>query len=108
MINAYMVDNVTIHAYNGADQWGEPVAATQRKVKAYVVFETRMVRTLTGEDAVSPVHVYLHLRNVEKTVGRALQHQDRIEIEGDGNIRPIMHIATKKAFSSPHYEVDLA
>lgn len=107
MLNAYSVDSVIIHKWNGNDQWGEPLADSLIPVKGYVVWKTRLVRDIRGEEVVSTVSVLLD-KKIEKAIclNRALAHEDRIAV--DGIVRPIVSIAKPKAFSGPHYEVFLS
>ena len=107
MIDAYCTDRVTILAHAGRDEWGEPLGEpTSHLVRGRVEWKTRLVRDLHGETVASPIRVYLSLRRVDRLLGRALTHEDRIVV--DGRDRAILAIAEPKAFSGPHYEIDLA
>ena len=105
MISAYLVDHVTVVKSNGNDQWGEPNPATNVATKGYVEWKTNLVRNLAGEEIVSPIHVYLHMRKTDNALGRALVHADRLIV--DNRERSIIAIHEPKAFSRPHYEVYL-
>jgi hypothetical protein len=109
MINAYMVDPLTIVKWNGNDTWGEPLSGSFVDVKGYIEWKTRLVRNLQGEEVVSGVTVMLH-KKIDKAayLGRALCHEDRIQIGGEDFDRAIIEIRAPKDFSHPHYEVYLA
>lgn len=107
MINAYMVDPITIWKWNGYDSWNEPLSGTAIDVKGYVEWKTRLVRDIKGELVPSTVTVLLPKR-IDKLLGRELCHEDLIEIAGVDNLRSIIAIKQPKAFSKPHYEVNLA
>jgi len=106
MISSYLVDHVTVVKSNGNDQWGEPLPSTNVPTRGYVEWKTNLVRDLKGEEIVSPVHVYLHMRRTDNALGRALVHADRLIV--DGRERSIIAISEPKAFDHPHYEVYLA
>ena len=109
MINAYMVDPITIIKWNGNDNWGEPLSGSPIDVRGYVEWKTRLVRNVQGEEVVSSVTVMLPKKIDRAThLGRALCHEDRIQIDTESFNRAIIAIHTPKAFSSPHYEVYLA
>ena len=106
MLNAYSVDALAIRASGGRDEWGEPEPTVDYRVRGYIVWERKIVRDIKGEEVMSPVHVYLHLRNIEATIGRALTNEDRVVI--DSRDRAILAIHRPKSFGSPHYEIYLA
>lgn len=106
MINAYLRDSVVVIKWNGNDQWGEPLPATNIATKGYVEWKTTLVRDLKGEEVASPIKVYLHMRKTDAALGRALRHEDRIIV--DGKECSVIAIGEPKAFSHPHYEVYLA
>jgi len=109
MINAYMVDPLTIIKWMGQDDWGEPLSGAMVEVKGYVEYKTRLVRNVQGEQVVSSVTVMLPKKiDGAGYLGRALCHEDRIQIGGEDFNRAIIAIHTPKAFSGPHYEVSLA
>ena len=106
MISAYLVDRVNIVKWNGYDSLNRPVATTTVAVRGYVEWKTNLVRDIKGEDVVSPIKVYLHMKRTDKALGRALRHEDRLSV--DGRERSILTIHEPKAFGHPHYEVYLA
>ena len=109
MINAYMVVPLTIIMWNGNDDWGEPLSGTMVEVKGYIEWKTRLVRNVRGEEVVSNVTVMLP-KKIDRVayLGRALCHEDRIQIDSESFNRAIIAIHTPKAFSGPHYEIYLA
>ena len=109
MINAYMVDPIAIIKWTGEDTWGEPLSGTMVEVKGYVEWKTRLVRNVRGEEVVSNVTVMLP-KKIDRVayLGRALCHEDRIQIDSESFNRAIIAIHTPKAFSGPHYEIYLA
>jgi len=109
MINAYMVDPITVIKWNGNDNWGEPLSGSLIDVRGYVEWKTRLVRNVQGEEVVSSVTVMLP-KKIDRAIylGRALCHEDRIQINAESFNRAIIAIHTPKAFSGPHYEVYLA
>lgn len=106
MITSYAVDSIAVVKWNGEDQWGEPIATTSVAAKGYIEWKTGLIRNIKGEEVVSTVRVYIPLRKLDKSVGRALRHEDRIVV--DGMERAIIAIHEPKAFNLPHYEVYLA
>ena len=108
MINAYMVDPLTIIKWMGQDDWGEPLSGTMVEVKGYVEYKTRLVQNVQGEDVVTSATVMLPKKiDGVAYLGRALCHEDRILIDGESASRAIIAIGTPKAFSGPHYMVAL-
>ena len=107
MINAYMVDDVTILTKEAVDSWGDPTSGEIISVKAYVKWGTKLIRDIKGEEVVTSVMLYLHKRKTEAALGRALSHEDRIWIDGESHDRSIIRIDQPKAFSRPHYEIYL-
>ena len=109
MINAYMVDPITIIKWNGEDTWGEPLSGSMIEIKGYVEYKTKLVRNIHGEEVVSSVTVMLPKKiDGISYLGRVLCHEDRIQINTESFNRAIIAIHTPKAFSNPHYEVSLA
>jgi len=98
MISAYLVDDITILKYGGEDSWGEPLAPASINVKGKIIYKTRLIRNMAGEEVVSSAMVYL--------LDRALTHEDRLKF--DGVEHTILRIDKPKAFSNPHLEVYLA
>jgi len=97
MINAYLVDSITIIKSGGYDEWGEPLETTEINVKGKIEYRTKLIKSLAGEDVVSNALVYLE--------DRELSHEDRIKFDDKEHI--ILRIDKPKAFSGPHLEVHL-
>ena len=107
MIEAYCVDPLTIWEWNGNDDWGEPLSSFAYEVKGYIEYKTRLVKNIKGEDVASSVMIRLSKR-IDTLLGRALCHNDMIQLDGESFQRAIINIAQPKAFSMPHYEVYLS
>lgn len=107
MINAYLVDELTILKWEGHDSWGEPESASEVEVNGYVEFRTRLVRDQKGEERVSDVTVMLS-SDIEDLLGRKLSLEDRLRLNDESFDRAIISIRKPKDFSHPHYEVFLA
>ena len=108
MINAYCVDEITILTEAAVDSWGDPTSGELVTVMGYVVWGTKLIRDLAGEEVVTSCMVYLPKRRTEDALGRALLHTDRIFIEGEDHERSILRVDQPKSFSRPHYEIYLA
>lgn len=107
MINAYMVDELTILKWEGYDSWNEPESASEVDVQGYVEFRTRLIRDQKGEERVSDVTVLMP-QAIEDSLGRKLSHEDRLRLNGESFDRAIIEIRKPKDFSHPHYEIFLA
>ena len=106
MINAYVVDPITIVRSGGYDSWGEPLASANILTNGKIEYKTRMVRNLEGEEVVSSAMVYLHEINTVVLLARDLTHEDMLTF--DGVKHAIIRVDKPKAFSNPHYEVYVA
>lgn len=107
MIDAYCVDEITVLKWEGNDSWGEPESGTEYDFKSRVDWRTRLIRDIRGEERVSEVMVMMP-KKIDRILGRALRHEDRIQIGGESFDRAILLIMTPKDFSKPHYEIYLA
>ena len=105
--NAYCVDEITILKWTGYDEWNEPLSGETITVKGYVEWKTRLVRDIKGEERVSTVMIYLP-KKIDKLLGRPLSHEDRLIVGEESIERSIISISQPKAFSRPHYEVNLS
>jgi len=114
MISAYLVDNFIIKKWNGTDKWGEPNAYTQINIKGKIIYKTRgdvfsmLIRNIKGEEIISSAMIYFPKRNIDALLGRALSHEDRIQINGENKDHTILRINIPKAFSDPYYKVYIA
>lgn len=104
MINAYMTDDISVIYSNGNDIHGEPLATTTVEMKAYIVWETRLVSGIPGEKVISTP--YVSRGRVYVMPERRITHADIIKI--DAVEYAIMDIARAKDFSENHQEVHLA
>ena len=107
MFNAYCNDKITIQKWNGNDEWGEPIEATEVIVKGYVEYKTKLVRDIKGENIASQVTIRMP-KNIDSKLRRAFCHEDKIRLEGESFDRAIINILQPKAFSGPYYEVFLS
>lgn len=112
MLNVYSVDRIMILKWNGYDENNEPMAASSISVEGYVEWRTKLVRDAKGAEVSSQVSIRMD-KAIERQLGRALCHEDRIQLEGESEGRSIINILRPKAFSSNsatggyHYEVFL-
>lgn len=104
-----MVDEIIITQSTGVDEWGEPLPEVDVNIKGYVEWKTRLVWDINGEEVVSTVAIYIKKRTLDNVLARTLSHEDRVKsINGDEIDRAIINIHQPKAFSNPHYEIQLA
>ena len=104
MIRAYMVDDITVIYSNGVDIHGEPEATTDVEMKAYIVWETHLIRGIPGEKVISSPMI--SRGRVYVIPDRTITHADIIKI--DTVEYAIMDISRGKDFSENHQEVHLA
>jgi len=98
LISAYLVDDITIIKHGGVDSWGEPLTPANIGVKGKIIYKTKLIRNIAGEEVVSSAMVYL--------LDRELTHEDRLKFDGVEHV--ILRIDKPKAFSNPHLEIYLA
>ena len=115
MIDAYLVDSITIIKAGGAPTWGEPAATLEVDVMGKIEYKTKLTRELGGEQVVAGTTgaamasaMVLLPESIETVayLGRALSHQDKLKFNGIEHV--ILKIDKPKAFSNPHYEVYVA
>ena len=113
MIDAYLVDAITIIKAGGAPTWGEPAATSEVDVMGKIEYKTRLIRDLTGEQvvagtigAITSSAMILLSASIDTNLGRALSHKDKLKFNSIEHV--ILKIETPKAFSDPHYEVYVA
>ena len=104
MIQAYMVDDITVIYSNGNDTHGEPLATTDVEMKAYVVWETHLIRGIPGEKVISSPMI--SRGRVYVIPDRRITHADVIKIETIEYA--ILDISRGKDFSENHQELHLA
>lgn len=107
MIDAYCVDEISVLKWEGNDSWGEPESGTEYDFKARVEWKTRLIRDIRGEERISEVMVMIP-RRIDRTLGRALRHEDRILLDGESEDRAILLIVKPKDWTKAHYEIFLA
>lgn len=112
MIDAYLVDPITIIKAGGAPTWGEPAATTEVDVMGKIEYKTRLIRELGGEQvtagtigAITASVMVLLPESIESDsyLGRTLSHEDKLKFNSIEHV--ILKIDKPKAFSDPHYEV---
>ncbi len=96
MIQAYLVDSVSIKYLISLDQWQEPIWSTVA-VNARVEYQNKLIRNTQGEQVVSAALVYL-----PGDIATAPTNADRIVIGGVEHA--IMRVDKKTDFSTSHYE----
>ena len=96
MLNAYLIDPISIKYLTALDQWNVPTFSTVA-VMARVEFQNQLIRNAQGEQVVAVGPVILPPDIVAPT------NADRIII--DGVEHAIMRVDKKAAFSISHYEV---
>jgi len=115
MINAYMVDPITIIKAGGAPTWGEPAGTTEVKVMGKIEYKTKLLSDLTGEQVVAGTRgaamasaMVLLPESIENEscLNRALSHEDKLKFNGIEHA--ILKIEKPKAFSNPQYEIYIA
>ena len=104
MIRAYMNDDITVIYSNGNDTHGEPLATTDVEMKAYVVWETHLIRGIPGEKVVSSPMI--SRGKVYVMPDRTITHADIVKI--DTVEYAILDIGKGKDFSENHQELHLA
>ena len=104
MIQPYMVDDISVIYSNGNDIHGEPLATTTVEMKAYVVWETHLIRGIPGEKVVSSPMI--SRGKVYVMPARRITHADIIEIETIEYA--ILDITRGKDFEENHQELHLA
>ena len=115
MIDAYLVDPVTIIKAGGDPTWGEPAGTTEVDVMGKIEYKTKLLTDLTGEQVVAGTKgaamasaMVLLPESIEgdSYLKRALSHKDKLEFNDIEHV--ILKIDKPKAFDNPHYEVWVA
>jgi len=99
-----MQDDITVIYSNGNDIHGEPLATTDVDMKAYIVWDTHLIRGIPGEKVISSPMIARG--KVYVMPDRRITHADIIEI--DTIEYAILDITRGKDFSENHQEVHLA
>jgi hypothetical protein len=111
MIGAYLIHSITLKQYKGKDQWGDPVAATSRTIKARVEYRETVVQKTGTESVVSRMKVLLTNRDIitadfSTRAINTIAYEDKITV--DGVDHDIYQIATQSDFCQRYMEVYLA
>lgn len=99
MIDAYLTDDVTRYIDAGLDEWTTRTY-TSEEIKAMVIFKTRLVRNIRGEEVTSNAQLLIK-------IGQAMSHKDRIMLEGESFTHAIINIGKPRDFSEVLKEVYL-
>jgi hypothetical protein len=99
MLNAYLIDSISIKYLTALDQWNVPTYLTVA-VKARVEFQDKLIRNAQGEQVISAALVYLAGDIVAPT------NADRIIIDDVEHV--IMRVDKKTDFSISHFEAWIA
>jgi len=100
MINAYQTDIVIRHIAGVLDEWNERGANKTEGIRAHVVYQTKLVYNLNGEEVSSPIQLLLK-------PNQTITHKDRIELEGEGFTHPIINIYNRRHLSVEFREIFL-
>ncbi len=97
LLDVYKTEAITWLVAGTPDQWGTYPAPAETAINARVVWKTRWVRNLAGEQVVSSASLLMT---------EMPTHEDRFRISGVDHA--IVAIVEVKDFSVSHYEVFLA
>ena len=97
MLNAYLINGISIKYLASLDQWQTPTWTTVA-VNARVEWNDKLIRNAQGEQVVSAALVYLG-----GDIATAPTNADRIVILGIEHT--IIRVDKKQDFSTCHYEV---
>ena len=111
MIGPYLINSITLKQYMGKDQWGDPVAATSRTIKARVEYRETVVQKTGTETVVSRMRVLLANRTIitsgfSTRGANTIAYEDVITVDGTDHV--ISQIATQSDFCQRYMEVHLA
>jgi|GEM_PF-1079353 len=98
MIEAYLVDDITLRYLVSLDQWQEPTWSDVA-VKARVEWSNKLIRNAQGEQVVSAALVYL--------AGDVTAPSNADKLIIDGVEHDIMRVNKIVDFSASHFEVYL-
>lgn len=100
MINAYLTDTIRRHIAGTLDEWNEEGEGSTQEIKAHVVYHTKLVYNLSGEEVSSPIQVLLKPT-------QAIDHQDRLQLDGEDFTHPIINIYRRRHLSMEFKEIYL-
>lgn len=99
-----MQDDITVIYSNGYDIHNEPLATTDVDMKAYVSWDTHLIRSVPGEKVISSPLISRAI--VYVMPARTITHADKIQIN---SIKyAVLDIRPGKDFSENHQEIHLA
>lgn len=100
MIDLYLTKNaITLKTSGGTDTFNEPLPTTDTAVDARVIWKTRMVRDVHGEQVVSSAEVWIKNRTPFPT------HADKVAL--DGVDRDILAVSKSDDFNAVFLKVFL-
>ena len=100
MIGAYQTDTVIRHIAALIDEWNEPGVSTTEEIKAHVVHQTKLIYNTSGEEVSSPTQVLVK-------PDQAMEHKDRIQLDGESFTHPIINIFQRRHMSIEFKEIFL-
>ena len=100
MINAYLTDTVIRHIAGTLDEWNEEGPGTTEEIKAHVVYRTKLIYNQNGEEVSSPIQILIK-------PGQSMDHADRIQLDGESFIHPVIRIAKERHLSIEFKEIFL-
>jgi hypothetical protein len=103
MLRSYFQDDITVIYSNGLDIHNEPLPVTEVPMKAYVMWDTHLIRSIPGEKVIaSPLTSRAIVYIMPE---RTITHADKIKI---GTIKYIvLDIRPGKDFSENHQAVHI-
>lgn len=75
MINAYLVDPITVVRHGGFDKYNDPLPTIDEPTIGYVEWGSRVVNNIAGEQELAVARI---LMKYDPT----LNHEDKIEVDG--------------------------
>ena len=100
MINAYLTDTVIRHIAGTLDEWNERSGGSTEEIKAHVVWKTKLIYNTSGEEIQSPIQVLIKRE-------QAMDHIDRIQLDGESFTHPIINILKRRDLSIEFQEIYL-
>ena len=100
MIEVYLTDTVIRHIAGTIDEWSTRAAATTEEINGFVLHETKLIRSLKGEEVVSHTQVLI-------IPTQDMNQKDRIQLDGESFTRAIITIRLQRHFSIEFKELYL-
>ena len=104
MLRAYFQDTITVFYNTGHDIHGEPSFGAGVEMLAHVVWETRLIKGLGGEQVISSP--LMSRATVYVMPEQVITHKDKIQISAVDYV--VLHTRKAKDFSENQQEVHLA